>query len=192
MIAWLLAILAALGAPADATAPAARGQVQLPTPPAPLPTDDYTALSADTWTDGRCTVTEIGPSTVTATHCLNAALGWQTDGDIAWKGPPVAWVQPSRGDTLYAVGYPAATGRTPVAYALAALNQRTVTVGNTQQVVIMSLGEGTPCTAGASGMVAWKTVDNVRRPVGVMSVYSIDPDVTGLPAGQYVCGFAIT
>ena len=192
MVRMWLAVLALLGSPATATAPAVRGQVQLPTPPAPLPADDYTDLRAITWTDGRCTVTQIGPTIVTATHCLNGATGWQTDGDIAWQGPPVDWVTASRGATLYGIGYPAATGRTPVAYALAALDPRTVTIGNTQQTVLMALGDGTPCTAGASGMVAWATVNDVRRPVGVMSVYSTNPDVTSLPAGQYVCGFAIT
>lgn len=193
MIRWLLAILAAFS-PAGAHAPAQRGPVQLPTPPTPLPTDDYTALLVDTWTDGRCTATRIGPTTVTAAHCLNGATGWTVAGDIAWQGPPVAWAdlaQIPRGATLYGIGYPAITGRTPVAYALAALGTRTVTVGRDTVPVLMALGEGTPCTAGASGTVAWVTIDGQPRPVGTLSVYSTDPAVTSLPQGQYVCGFAI-
>lgn len=191
MIRWLLAILAALS-PAGAHAPAERGRVQLPTPPTPIPAEDYTALN--TWTDGRCTVTRIGPSTVTAAHCLNGVTGWTVEGDRAWQGPPVAWVDPSRiprGATLYGIGYPAKTGRTPVAYALAALDPRTVTVGRDQVLVLMALGEGVPCSQGASGFVAWVTIGGVARPVGTLSVYSTDPDVTSLPAGQYVCGFTI-
>ena len=95
-----------------------------------------------------------------------------------------------RGATLYGVGYPAVTGRAPVGYTLAVLGTRTVVVGNTTVVVLMTVGDGIPCSSGASGTVAWTTIDNVRQPVGTMSVYSIDPAVTGLPAGQYVCGFA--
>lgn len=192
MIRWLLALIALI-APATPTAPAERGAVALPIPPAPMPADEYADLLTITWTDGRCTVTRIEATTVTAAHCLNGATGWTVDGDRAWQGPPVAWVNPAsipRGATLYGVGYPAVTGRAPVGYTLAALGTRTVVVGNTTVVVLMTVGDGVPCSQGASGFVAWTTIDNVRRPVGTMSVYSIDPAVTGLPAGQYVCGFA--
>lgn len=190
MIRWLLAFLAA----ATASAPAQRGPVALPAPPAPIPATELADLLELTWTDGRCTVTQIGPTVVTAAHCLNGAAGWTVSGDIAWQGPPVAWVDPSRiprGATLYGIGYPAKTGRTPVAYALAALDPRSVTVGRDQVVVLMALGEGVPCSQGASGFVAWVTIDGQPQPVGTLSVYSTDPDVTSLPAGQYVCGFTI-
>jgi hypothetical protein len=193
VIRWLLVILAAIS-PAEATAPAQRAAVVLPAPPEPIPAADYDALLAVSWTDGRCTVTRIGPTTVTAAHCLNGATGWTVDGDLAWQGPPVNWVDPAsipRGATLYGVGHPAVTGRTPVAYALAAVGTRTVVVGNTTVLVLMALGEGVPCSQGASGFVAWVTIDGEARPVGTMSVYSTQQSVTGLPAGQYVCGFAI-
>ena len=66
-----------------------------------------------------------------------------------------------------------------------------MTLSGAKQRVLMALGDGTPCTGGASGMIAWVTINNEARPVGPLSVYSIDPAVTSLPAGQYVCGFAI-
>lgn len=191
MIRWLLAILAALS-PVDATAPAERGRVQLPAPPEAMPATEYDDLFALSWTDGRCTRTTIGPTTVTAAHCVDNKTGWSIDGDRAWLGPEPDWaVNVPRGATITAVGYPAATGRTPVAYTLAALDPQTVTIVTGSFPVLMTLGEGIPCTSGDSGMMGWVTVDNVRRPVGPMSVFSIDPAVTGLPAGQYVCGFAI-
>ena len=55
----------------------------------------------------------------------------------------------------------------------------------------MTVGEGDPCTSGASGTVGWVTVDGVARPVGVLAVFSVDPEVTSLPVGQFVCGFAL-
>lgn len=61
----------------------------------------------------------------------------------------------------------------------------------TPTTVLMTLGDGQPCTPGSSGMVGWVAIDGVAQPVGPLSVYSINPAVTGLPAGQYVCGFAI-
>jgi len=191
VIRWLLAFLAA----ATASAPAQRGPVALPTPPAPIPATELADLLELTWTDGRCTVTQIGPTVVTAAHCLNGAAGWTVSGDIAWQGPPVAWVDPAlipRGATLYGIGYPAKTGRAPVAYDLAALTRKTVRVGNGYVPVLMAVGEGVPCSQGASGFVAWVTIGGVAWPVGTMSVYATDPNVTSLPAGQYVCGFAIT
>lgn len=195
LIAWLLAVLAVIAAPADVHAPAERRPVVLPAPPDPLPAGEETALRAISWTDGRCTVTRIGATVVTAAHCLNGATGWTVQGDLARKGPPVEWVDPAtipRGATLYGVGYPAVTNRAPVAFALAALGRQTVPVGNNTITVQMSLGSGVPCSRGASGTVAWVTVDNERRPVGTLSVYSVEPETTGLPEGQYVCGFAIT
>lgn len=88
-------------------------------------------------------------------------------------------------------GYPATAHGNPVAYALAALDPRTVTLGDGRQRVLMALGDGTPCTGGASGMIAWVTIDNEAWPVGPLSVYATNPATTSLPAGQYVCGFAI-
>lgn len=193
MIRWLLAILAAISS-ATATAPADRGTVVLPPIPEAMPAAEYTALLAITSTDGRCTVTTVGATVVAAAHCLNGAAGWTVDGDRAWQGPPVDWADPAaipRGATLYGVGYPALTGRTPVGYTLAVLGTRTVQVGNGTVLVLMAYGDSTPCSQGASGFVAWVTIDDVRRPVGTMSVYSTQTRVTGLPEGQFVCGFAI-
>lgn len=188
---WL-AVLAMLGNAATATAPAERARVALPAPPEAMPAAEYDWLLTITATDGRCTVTTIGPTTITAAHCLNGATGWTTDGDRAWQGPEPDWATSiPRGATLYAIGYPAKNGRQPVAYTLAALGTQPVLVGNAVVPVLMALGDGTPCTPGTSGMVAWFTDNGAARPVGPMSVYSIDPAVTSLPAGQYVCGFAL-
>lgn len=194
MLRWLLAILAVITGHATVTAPAERRPVVVPAPPAPMPADEYAALLAISSTDGRCTRTTIGSTVATAAHCLNRLDGWQVDGDRAWQGPAPDWVAPAaipRGATLYAAGFPAATGRTSVGYTLAVLGTRTVTIGFTDQLVMMAVGEGIGCTPGTSGMMAWTTVDGQRRPVGTMSVYSIDPRVTGLPDGQFVCGFAV-
>lgn len=188
MIAWLLAVLLTISSPATATSPAQRGRVTLPAPPtAPGPPVD------DTWSEDGCTRTRIGPTVIAAAHCGTPA-GWQRAGDIAWTGPPVDWADPAaipRGATLWAVGYPATAHGNPVAYTLAALDPRTVTLNGAQQRVLMALGDGTPCTGGASGMIAWVTIDNEAWPVGPLSVYATNPATTSLPAGQYVCGFAI-
>ena len=193
MIAWLLAVLLTISSPATATSPAQRGPVTIPTPPTtPAPP------VADTWAEDGCTRTRIGPTVVAATHCgrsTNDDIGaWSTNGDIAWTGPPVDWADPAAipyGATLWAVGYPATAHGNPVAYTLAALDPRTVTLNGAQQRVLMALGDGTPCTGGASGMIAWVTIDNEAWPVGPLSVYATNPATTSLPAGQYVCGFAI-
>lgn len=200
MIAAWLALILALTTPAPAASAAGTERTTLhawkahelhhgddPTErPAPADLADI-----DTWADG-CTYTRIDATVVTARHCLpwNAhEHGWNTSGDRAWSGPEPDWVTPARGATVYGVGYPHATGRT--VFALTVLHTTTVPVAGRQVPVLMTVGEGDPCTSGASGTVGWTTVDDVARPVGVLAVYSVDPEVTSLPAGQYVCGFAL-
>lgn len=181
MIAWLLAFLAFLAfisGPATATQPAQRL-----TPPGP-----WTTINA--WADG-CTYTRIDTATITATHCR--PNGYSHDGDIATTAP-VHWANPTTiapGTPVYAIGYPAQQYGQRITYTLTALTARTVTVYGTPQLVLMTKGAGIPCTAGASGMIAWALIDGTYQPIGPMSVYSTDPTVTGLPAGEYVCGFAI-
>ncbi len=91
---------------------------------------------------------------------------------------------------MYGVGYPHATGRT--VFALTALHATVVPVAGRQVPVLMTVGEGAACSSGASGLVGWWTDEHgTARPVGTLAVYSVDPAVTGLPAGQFVCGFAL-
>jgi hypothetical protein len=181
VIAWLLAVLLTLSSQATATSPAQR----LNPPPAPI---DWAAI--DAWTEDGCTRTRIAAATVAATHC-GAPAGWQVDGDTATSGP-VAWAPaPPPGATIYAIGYPADAHGEPVYYTLTALKPRIVGTFAWPQLVLMAKGAGAPCTSGASGMVAWVLVDGALAPIGPLSVYSTDPAVTSLPAGQYVCGFAI-
>ena len=180
MIAWLLAVLLTLSSPATATSLAQR----LNPPPSPI---DWGAI--DAWGD-HCTYTRIGAATVAATHC-GAPTGWQLDGDIATSGP-VAWAPvPPSGTTIYAIGYPYDAHGQPVYYTLTALKPRIVNTFAWPQLVLMAKGDGHPCSSGASGMVAWTLVDGVLAPIGPLSVGATDPAVTSLPAGQYVCGFAI-
>ena len=190
MLAFLAALILAITTPATATVPAQRGQAR-PVPPTEQPAPaDLDVI--DAWSDG-CTYTRIATTLLTARHCLpwNAtALGWNVSGDRAWHGPEPAWATAPPGATVYGVGYPHATGRT--VFALAALHATVVPVAGRQVPVLMTVGEGAACSSGASGMVGWWTDDTgTARPVGVLAVYSVDPAVTGLPAGQFVCGFAL-
>lgn len=176
MFAWLIALVLAI-VPATATMPAVRLD-----PPAPFGL-------IDAWSAG-CTYTRLREITVTAAHCTNG--GWQYAGDIATRGGLVDWADPAEigsGAVLWAVGYPA--GRR-VEFTLTAIGSRVVNTFHNPQLVLMAKGVGVPCTSGASGMVAWTYLDGVLSPVGPMSVYSIDPAVTGLPAGDFVCGFAVS
>lgn len=194
-ICWadVLRFLAALLLAATATTPAAPGPALLPTPPVEHPTEADVPAAAVTG-DG-CTYTALDATTITARHCLpwNARqLGWNLSGDRAWHGPEPAWAGStvSAGSTVYGVGYPHATGRTM--FALTVLHATVVPVAGRQVPVLMTVGEGAACSSGASGMVGWWTDDTgTARPVGTLAVYSVDPAVTGLPAGQFVCGFAL-
>lgn len=180
MIVWLLAVLLALVGPATATRPAERLNPPL------APTD---WASIDAW-GAHCTYTRIGTSTVTATHCGPPA-DWQIDGDIATSGP-VAWAPvPAPGTTIHAIGYPYDAHGKPVYYTLTALQPRIVNTFAWPQLVLMAKGAGHPCSSGASGMVGWVLIDGTLAPIGPLSVGSVDPAVTGLPVGEFVCGFAI-
>jgi len=154
---------------------------------------------------------------LTARHCLpwNAQqLGWNLSGDRAWHGPEPLWAlsaenmprnMPAAGATVYGVGYPHAgcvigadnicAENTPLprtVFALTVLHATVVPVAGRQVPVLMTVGEGAACSSGASGMVGWWTDEHgTARPVGTLAVYSVDPAVTGLPAGQFVCGFAL-
>jgi hypothetical protein len=190
MIAWLLSVLIAIVSSATPMRVAERGDVVLPSPPAVL-TESPTQV--DAWREDGCTYTRIGGSVITAAHC-GVPAGWQRDGDIAWSGPAVDWANPDvipRGATLWAVGYPAARHGAAVVFTLAVVGVMNVPLGSGTQLTLMSLGDGIPCTPGSSGMIAWVSIDNEARPVGPLSVYSVDPKITSLPVGQYVCSFAI-
>lgn len=194
MTPWaLVSLLLSIIAPADWTAPPVRGKVVLPSPPAPPPSDTLALL--DVWHNG-CTYSRIGTTTVTATHCLTNRTGWSIDGERAWRyGPEPEWADPAlipRGATIWAIGYPlVGTVKPRTTFALAALQPQVVYTHPQPTTVLMTLGTGQPCTPGASGMVGWVSIEGVPMPVGPLSVYSINPAVTGLPVGQYVCGFAI-
>lgn len=180
MIAWLLAVLLAIGGPATATSPAER----LNPPPAPI-----SWATVDAWGD-HCTYTRIGASTATATHC-DPPADWQLDGDIATSGP-IAWAPvPAPGTVIYAIGYPYDANGEPVYYTLTVLKPRIINTFAWPQLVLMTKGDGHPCSSGASGMVAWTLIDGVLAPIGPLSVGATDPAVTSLPVGQYICGFAI-
>jgi hypothetical protein len=90
---------------------------------------------------------------------------------------------------VWAVGFPGLHGRTT--FALAVLQVQQVGTFGAPVAVLMTMGEGVACTQGASGMIGWVTINGTARPIGPLSVFSTDPAVTALPAGQYVCGFAI-
>jgi hypothetical protein len=177
---------------ADAAAPAARSKVRAVLPSSKLPPELAATISAMVSPADGCTNTVLGSSVVSAAHCRQP--GFSTDGDIAWTGPAPLWADPSRipiGATLYAVGYPqAAPG--PQEFTLSNLGSRTIMIEQRPQLVLMTVGDGVPCTQGASGMVGWVTLDGEMLPIGPLSVFSTEPAITGLPAGQYVCGFAIS
>lgn len=189
MIGALFALILAILAPANAIAKPERGQVH---PAAPLEQPALADLPADVWSDG-CTYTRLQATTITARHCVpwNATeLGWTVSGDRAWQGPPPLWAgDVPRGATVWAVGYPHANGRT--VFTLTALQVQQVPVAGRLVPVLMTFGDGVPCGPGASGMVGFVAVDGVAMPVGPLAAYSTDPEVTGLPVGQFVCGFAI-
>lgn len=176
----------------DALAPAIRSKVRAAIPAATLPPELAAEISAMVSSVGGCTNTLIGESVVGATHCRQG--GFNHDGDIAWTGAQPQWVDPALipiGATIYGIGYPRATPG-PQVFTLSNLGSRTITLELRPQMVLMAVGDGVPCTTGASGMVAWVTIDGEMLPVGPLSVYSIDPAITGLPQGQYVCGFALS
>jgi hypothetical protein len=172
-------------------APAVRSKVKAVLPHDKLPPELAAAISEMVSPAYGCTNTALGSSVVSASHCRQP--GFTNDGDIAWTGPQPDWVDPARiaiGATVYSIGYPQANPGAQQ-FALSNLGTRTIMIGQTPQLVLMTVGDGVPCTRGASGMVAWVTIDGEMLPIGPMSVFSTDPAVTGLPAGQYVCGFAI-
>ena len=189
MIGALFALILAIVAPANAIAKPQRGHVH---PVAPVEQPPAADLPANVWSDG-CTFTLLLGTTITARHCVPwnaAALGWTVSGDRAWNGPAPTWAgDVPRGATVWAVGYPHANGRT--VFALTALQVQQVPVAGRVVPVLMTFGAGVPCTSGASGIVGFVAVDGVAMPVGPLAVYSVDPEVTGLPVGQYVCGFAL-
>jgi hypothetical protein len=176
---------------AEAHTPAARSAVRTAVPTTKMPPELVATIRPTVSPVEGCTHTTLGETTVTAAHCRHA--GFSVEGDIAWTGPRPEWADPSEipiGATLYSVGYPEAT---PGAqdFTLSNLGERTVTVGRQPVRVLMGVGDGVPCSYGSSGMIAWVTIDGAMTPIGPMSVFAVDPAVTGLPRGQYVCGFAI-
>lgn len=176
----LVASLALSILPADWSAPPVRQSVTFPPLPATVPAAEVAQI--DAWAAG-CTYTHVGASVVTAAHCVGS--GWQVDGDRAWQGPEPEWAPPlPRGATVWAVGFP---GGVRTTFSLAVLQVQTTPYGET----LMTYGAGNPCTPGSSGAVGWVTVDGAVMPVGPLSVYSTTPSVTGLPSGQFVCGFAL-
>ena len=176
---------------ADARRPAMRSPVKAVLTTNDLPAELSATIGESVTTIGGCTLTRVDETMITAAHCH--PFGFTVEGDIAWSGAAPVWVDPASipvGSTVYGVGYPQATSG-PQTYTLTYLGLRTVRVEGAPVDVLMAVGDGVPCTVGSSGMIAWVTVDNEMEPIGPMSVYSVDPAVTGLPAGQYVCGFAI-
>jgi hypothetical protein len=177
---------------AEAGAPAERSRVRVVVPSSKLPPELATTIAAMVSTSNGCTNTDIGSSVVSAAHC--GQPGFSTDGDVAWTGPQPEWADSARipiGATLYAIGYPqAAPGAQQ--FTLSNLGSRTITIDQHPQLVLMTMGDGVACTQGASGMVAWVTLDGEMVPIGPLSVFATDPAITGLPVGQYVCGFAIS
>jgi hypothetical protein len=176
---------------ADALAPAVRSRVRATLPAIKVPPEVVAAIGPMVSAVSGCTQTLLGDTTVTAAHCHQPSF--TVEGDVAWKGPRPVWVDPTIipiGATIYSIGYPAAEPG-PQVFTLSNLGPRTIPFGLTPLRVLMGVGDGVPCTTGSSGMIAWVTIDNEMVPIGPMSVYSVDPAVTGLPKGQYVCGFAI-
>jgi hypothetical protein len=184
--------LAEIGAAsADGGQPATRRSVKPALTVQSVPTEVSAAIGLMVSPANGCTQTVLGASTITAAHCHPA--GFRVDGDVAWAGATPEWVDPSRiaaGATIYAVGYPRATPGQQ-SFSLTALGVRSVPIEGKSIDVLMTFGEGVPCTPGSSGMIAWVTLDNQMVPIGPMSVYSTNPAITGLPLGQYVCGFAV-
>jgi hypothetical protein len=187
----ILSVMDGMTQSADARAPAVRSRVRATLPAGEVPPDVVAAIGPMVSTARGCTQTVLGDTTVTAAHCHQPTFS--VEGDVAWKGPRPVWVDPAIipiGATIYSIGYPVAEVG-PQVFALSNLGPRTITFELQPLRVLMGVGDGVPCTAGASGMIAWVTIDNRMVPIGPMSVYSVDPAVTGLPKGQYVCGFAI-
>lgn len=186
-------LLSLLALTAGNSAPAERGRVTPPPIPDAMPAELVAELTSHTITGVSCTRTRVGSTVVTASHCVPASQ-WTFAGDTATQGPAIDWLpveQIPRGATIYAVGYPVgAPGAQP--FALAALGISTVHTFPRPQRVLMAVGFGpVPCGVGASGMVGWTMATGEQRPIGTLSVYSTDPAVTGLPAGFFVCGFAV-
>jgi hypothetical protein len=175
---------------AEAGRPATRSPVDAVLTEQKVPADLSATIGALVTTSSGCTVTLVADTMITAAHCH--PFGFTVEGDIAWDGAEPVWLDPALipiGATIYAVGYPSASPG-PQTFTLSNLGLHTVTVEGASVVVLMAVGDGVPCTTGSSGMIAWVTFDNEMVPIGPMSVYSVDPAVTGLPEGQYVCGFA--
>ncbi len=197
----LLGVLAALTAVANpiagssATAspgllPAIRLGVSTVLPPREsLDSNVADTLAAASVRTPGCTATWIRTSLVTATHCFPGSE-YSSTGDIAIAGAAVEWADPEvipDGAQVFMIAFPrSAPG--PQNFVLASLGLHVLQNG---QTVLMAVGSGTPCGPGSSGAVGWLTVDNVLTPIGPLSVYSVDPKVTGLPSGQFVCGFAV-
>lgn len=175
---------------ASATTPAERSRVRVTLPSTKMPPELIDSISANVSAVSGCTHTLLGDTVVTAAHCKQP--GFTVSGDIAWKGPDPTFAEAStipNGSTIYAVGYPQATPGAQ-SFSLSSLGVRTVTVDHQPVEVLMTEGSGTACSYGASGMIGWVTINGEMVPIGPLSVFATDPAITGLPAGQYVCGFA--
>ena len=187
----ILSVMDGMTQSADAQAPAVRSRVRATLPARKVPPDVVAAIGPMVSTVRGCTQTVLGDTTVTAAHCHEPSF--TVEGDVAWQGPRPVWVDPAIvpiGATIYSIGYPVAEPG-PQVFTMSNLGPRTITLELKPLRVLMGVGDGVPCSAGASGMIAWVTIENQMVPIGPMSVYSVDPAVTGLPKGQYVCGFAI-
>jgi hypothetical protein len=177
---------------ASATAPAVRSRARVSVPTTKMPTELMLSISAQVSAVQGCTHTTIGDTVVTAAHCHQP--GFTVAGDIAWSGPDPSWTDAAAipmGATIYAVGYPQATPGAQ-GFSLANLGVRTITIEQQPVEVLMTEGTGVACSNGASGMIGWVTIDETMVPIGPLSVFAVDPAITGLPAGQFVCGFATT
>lgn len=175
---------------ASATTPAVRSRVRVTPPSTRMPSELVDTISAQVSAVSGCTHTLVGDTVVTAAHCNQP--GFTVSGDIAWQGPDPTFADAAsipNGSTVYAVGYPQATPGAQ-SFSLSSLGLRTVTVNHKPVEVLMTEGTGVPCSYGASGMIGWVTIADQMVPIGPMSVFSVDPAITGLPAGQFVCGFA--
>ena len=193
LLTWLAFLV-----PATAAQPAVRLHTPRPTPPTNMPPADLVAeLTALTTVSPQgCTLTVIDGTEITATHCIVGPYvggGWTLDGDIATRGPLVHWADPTTipvGATVIAIARPHPAG-TPVVLALTSLGVQTVPFAGGWQRMLMTVGNGAFCADGSSGSVGWTMIDGRLTPVGTLSAGTADPAVTGLPAGLFVCGFAL-
>ena len=143
---------------------------------------------------GGCTRTNIGQTLVTATHCDWRPWGdYQTDQDVLWIGPPVAFVDPANipiGAPVYAYGYP--NGQ-PTLFHLTNLGVMRIGIAGEVGVfdVLQTKGDDELCSPGSSGSMGWANVGGRMVPIGPMSTGNTNPTWIDLEPGEFVCGFAL-